>query len=164
MTEHNPRNGEAGAAEEIPGVASTEIPTMRAQLYNRYLTATLIDLTVLNLFEEHSEWVVIQSFSISLLAAVILQLLLKASLALEHQVAVYFGKKEGGFARFLRYFVAYLILVGSKFVMLGALDFAFGSAVEFTGPFHGIVIFVLVVIVMVVAEELAVRIYRLLAR
>ena len=164
MTEHNPRNGEAGAAEEIPGIASTEIPTTRQRLYNRYLTATLIDLTVLNLFEEHSEWVVIESFLISLLAAIILQLLLKASLALEHQVAVYFGKKEGGFARFLRFFVAYLILVGSKFVMLGVLDFALGSEVEFTGPFHGVVIFVLVVIVMVVAEELAVRIYRLLAR
>ena len=39
--------------EEIRGVALTEVPTNSQRLFVRYLLATLIDLTVLNLFDEH---------------------------------------------------------------------------------------------------------------
>ena len=44
--------------------------------------------------------------------------------------------------------------------MLGAINFAFGDAVLFSGPLHGVLAFIAVVVVMLVAEELAVRIYR----
>jgi len=147
-------------AEEIPGIALTDEINNSQKLFVRYLVAVLIDLTVLNLFDEYWELVTIEPFSVSVLAAVLLQVLLKATLVLEHKVADYFNSKSGGFARFMRFFTAWLILFGSKFVMLGAIDFAFGDDVLFTGPLHGIVSFIVVVVVMLAAEEIAVRIYR----
>ena len=69
-------------------------------------------------------------------------MLLKATLALEHRVAALFEGRSGGFAKFLRFFSAWLILFGSKFVMLGAINFAFGDAVLFSGPLHGVLAFI----------------------
>jgi len=149
--------------EEIRGVALTEVPTNSQRMFVRYLLATLIDLTVLNLFDEYWRHVTVDSFTISILAAVLLQVLLKTTLALEHKVAGYFSARPGAMAKFLRLFTAWLILFGSKFVMLGAIDFAFGDDVAFGGPLHGVVPFIVVVVVMLAAEELAVRFYRRLA-
>jgi len=150
--------------EEIPGIALTEDINNSQRLFVRYLVAVLIDLAVLNLFDEFWELVTVEPFSVSVLAAILLQVLLKATLVLEHRVAGYFNKKSGGFARFMRFFTAWLILFGSKFVMLGAIDFAFGDDVLFTGPLHGVVAFIVVVMVMLAAEEVAVRIYRRLGK
>jgi len=147
-------------SEEIPGIALTEEMNNSQKLFVRYLLAVLIDLTVLNLFDEFWDLVTIGPFSVSVLAAILLQVLLKATLVLEHKVAAYFNSKSGGFARFMRFFTAWLILFGSKFVMLGAIDFAFGDDVLFTGPAHGVVSFIVVVMVILAAEEIAVRIYR----
>jgi len=149
--------------EEKPGVASIGGPTTAQTMYVRYVSHTLIDLTILNLFEEYWQYVTVDSFSISILAAFLLQVLLKVTLALEHRVADYFNSKSGSLAKFLRWFCAWLILFGSKFVMLEAIDLLFGDRVMFTGPLHGVVAFIVVVVVMVVAEGIAARIYRSLA-
>jgi hypothetical protein len=124
--------------------------------------AILIDLTVLNLVDEYWGLVTIGSFTVSALAAVLLQVLLQATLALEHRVAAFFRAKPGSFAKFMRFFTAWLILFGSKFVMLGALDLAFGDDMLFAGPLH--VAFIVVIVAMLAAEEIAVRIYRRLGR
>lgn len=147
-------------SEEIQGIALTEEIKNSQRLFVRYLVAVLIDLTVLNLFDEFWDLVTIDPFSVSVLAAILLQVLLKATLVLEHKVAAYFNAKTGGFARFMRFFTAWLILFGSKFVMLGAIDFAFGDDVSFGGPLHGVVSFIVVVMAMLAAEEITVRIYR----
>jgi hypothetical protein len=149
--------------EEIRGVALTDVPTNSQRVFVRYLMAILIDLTVINLFVEYWEHVSIDSFTISILAAILLQVLLKATLALEHRIALFFNRMSGAFARFLRLFCAWLVLFGSKFVMLGAINFAFGDLVLFTGPVHGVVAFIVVIIAMLAAEELIVRFYRRLA-
>jgi len=149
--------------EQVRGVALTEVPTTSQRMFVRYLMATFIDLTVLNLFEEYWDHVTVNSFAISILAAILLQVLLKATLVLEHRVAAYFNSKSGATAKFLRFFVAWLILFGSKFVMLGAIDLVFGDSVQFTGPIHGVVAFIVVVVVMLIAEEAIVRIFRRLA-
>jgi len=151
-------------SEEIQGVALTEVPTNAQRLFVRYLMAVLIDLTLLNLFDEYWSAVTIGSFSVSILVAVLLQVLLKATLALEHKVAQFFNAKSGAFAKGMRYFSAWLILFGSKFVMLGAINLAFGSEVDFSGPLHGVVAFIAVVVAMLVAEESVARFYRRLAR
>ncbi len=140
--------------------ATAQTPSNKQRLFVRYFTGILIDLTVLNLFVEYSEHVVIDSFTISLFAAVVLQVLLKATIALEHRVAAYYKAKPGGFAKFMRYFTAWLILFGSKFVILEALAFAFGNDVYFGGPLHGLVILIVVVVVMLIAEEAIVQLYR----
>ena len=140
--------------------ASAEAPSNKQRLFMRYFTAILIDLVVLNLFAEYWENVSVDSFSISLLAAVLLQILLKLTIALEHRVAGYFKSKPGAFMTFMRYFVAWLILFGSKFVILEAISFAFGTGVRFGGVFHGVVTLIVVVVVMLLAEEAIVRLYR----
>jgi hypothetical protein len=149
--------------EEIPGIALTEEINNSQRLFVRYLVAVLIDLTVLNLFDEFWALVTVEPFSVSVLAAILLQVLLKATLVLEHKVAGYFNNKSGGFARFMRFFTAWLILFGSKFVMLGAIDLMFGDDVSFGGPLHGVVSFIAVIVVMLAAEEAVTRFYRYLA-
>ena len=147
-------------SEEIQGVALTEVPSNSQRLFVRYVLATLIDLTVLNLFDEYWIYVSVTSFTISIFAAILLQVLLKATLALEHRVATYFNSKPGSLARVLRFLSAWLILFGSKVIMRGAINFAFGNEVEFTGPLHGVAAFIGVVIIMLAAEEFFVRFYR----
>jgi hypothetical protein len=143
--------------------ATAGVPSDRQRLFLYYFTATLMDLVVLGLFDEYSDKVTVDGFSIMLLAAVLLQLLLKATIAVEHRVAHYFNSKSGGFWRFMRFFCAWLVLFGSKFVILEALTFAFGERVKFEGAFHGIVWLIIVVVVMLIAEEVLLRIYRKLA-
>jgi len=149
-------------ADRIHGFmpASAETPSNRQRLFMRYFTGVLIDLVVLNLFVEYWDKVSIDSFTVTLLAAVLLQALLKATIALEHQVAVFFKGRPGGFNTFLRFFGAWLVLFGSKFVILEALTFAFGDSVRFEGAFHGLLALIIVVVTMLIAEEAIVRLYR----
>ena len=135
-------------------------PAPRQRVFMRYLTATLVDLAVLGLFAEYWEHVHVGSFTIMILAAVLLQVLLKLTIVLEHKVAAYYNARPGGFNKFMRFFTAWLILFGSKFVILEAISFAFGHSVRFEGAFHGIVTLIAVVIAMLVAEEAIVRLYR----
>ncbi len=146
--------------EEFPLLASAEIPSTNQALFLRYFTAILVDLVVLNLCDEYWEHVVIESFTISLFAAILLQILLKLTLALEHRVADFFNARSGAAATFFRYFSAWVILFGSKFVILAAVDLAFGDDVLFGSPLHGVVVFIAVVVIMLVAEETVARIYR----
>lgn len=149
--------------EEMRGVALTDVPSNPQRLFVRYILAILIDLTVLNLFDEYWAFVSIMSFTVSILAAILLQVLLKATLAIEHRLAAFFRARPGVMSTVLRYLSAWLILFGSKFLMLGAIFLAFGDEVQFSGPMHGVAAFIAVVIAMLAAEELVVRFYRRLA-
>ncbi|RYG47017.1 hypothetical protein EON79_08515 [bacterium] len=140
--------------------ASVEFPSDNQRLFVRYFTGILIDLVVLNLFDEFSDRVTIDSFSISLLAAVLFQFLLRATIAVEHAVGQFFKARTGRTMVFLRFFFAWLILFGSKFVILEALAAVFGEKVKFTGMFHGMPALILVVVTMLVAEEAVARLYR----
>lgn len=144
--------------------ADAEAAPDRQRLFARYFTAILIDLVVLNLFVEYSTKVHIDSFTTSLLAAVLLQVLLALTIAIEHRVAAYFKARPGGLMTFCRWFFAWLVLFGSKFVILEALTFAFGDKVRFEGRFNGIVTLIIVIIAMLVAEELVARLYRRLGK
>jgi len=133
------------------------------KFFIKFLLAVLVDLTVLGLFNEFWELVVIDSFIIALVAALLLQVLLKLTLHLEHQVASYFNKKTGTFPKVMRFVSAWAILFVSKIIILEAINYAFGDHVLFLGPFHGIVAFIIVVIAILVAEGAISKIYRSLA-
>lgn len=144
--------------------AATYVSSNRQRVFLLYFVGALVDLVVLGLFDEYSDRVFVDSFTTMLLAAIVLQFLLKATIAVEHKVAAYWkAKAKSGFNTFMRYFCAWLVLFGSKFVILEALSFAFAKDVHFSGVFHGIVWLIIVVVAMVVAEELVVRLYRKLA-
>jgi len=139
---------------------SAVAPSDKQRLFIRYFTATLIDLVVLGLFDQYSQKVFVHSFTVALLAAILLQILLKVTIAIEHRVAAYFKSRPGRLMTFLRFFCAWLILFGSKFVILEALSFAFGKDVRFEGAVHGLVALIIVVVTMLIIEELVVRFYR----
>ena len=143
--------------------AATYIASNRQRLFLLYFIGALVDLVVLGLFNEYSEKVFVASFTTMVLAAIVLQLLLKGTIAVEHWVASHFHGKVGGWWKALRFFCAWLVLFGSKFVILEALNFAFGNDLRFEGIFHGIVWLIIVVVTMVIVEELVVRLYRRLA-
>ena len=143
--------------------ASAETPSNKQRLFLRYYTGFLMDLVVLNLFAEYSSKVDVDSFTTSLWAALVLQVLLKVTIIFEHKVLDWFKEKTGAWMTFLKYFCAWLILFGSKFVILEALAQLFGDKVTFLGIWHGIVTLIVVVVVMLLAEEIMVRIYRKLA-
>ena len=148
---------------EIPGVALAQTLSTGQRVFLRYFTAILVDLVVLNLFAEYWEIVEVDSFMISLFAAVLLQVLLKLTIAIEHRIGAYFKTKDGAGARALHFLIAWLVLFGSKFVILAAVDFAFGEWILFGGPWHGVVAFIAVVVGMLAAEEGILRVYRRLA-
>ena len=135
----------------------------RQRIFLSFTFAVLVDLTVLNLFDEFWDYVYIEYFSISLLAALLLQSLLRVTIHIEHRVANYFKKRSGLRAKILRGLATWGILFGSKFVILEATNIAFGDEVLFTGPIHGLVAFIVVVIVIIVAEQAFIRTYRSLA-
>ena len=143
--------------------SEAKLPTDHQRLFLLFFTGTLIDLVVLGLFAEYSDKVYVDSFTTMLLAAVVLQLLLKVTIAAEHRVLARFKGKTGAAWKAAKFFTAWLILFGSKFVILEALSFVFEKDVHFEGVLHGLVWLIIVVVTMVVVEELVVRFYRKLA-
>lgn len=139
------------------------VPSDHQRLFILVFTGTLIDLVVLSLFAEYSDKVYVDTFTTALLAAILLQILLKLTIIVEHKVIALFKGKSGVGWTSLKYFCAWLILFGSKFVILEALSFAFDEDVHFEGILHGLVWVIVVAVTMVVVEELVARFYRKLA-
>jgi len=135
----------------------------RQQLFFKYSFFILVDFTVLGLFNQYWSLVYIESFSTALLAAMLLQVLLQITIAVEHRVANNFKDKPGAQAKIQRFLAAWAILFGSKLAILEAINLSFGNSVSFIGPVHGLVAFIVVVLGIIFAEQLFSRIYRSLA-
>ena len=120
----------------------------------------LIDIVVLNLFVEFSKSVVIDSFYISILTAVLLRLLLEVTLQFEHRVSRYFETKTFRASRAVAGMVMWLILFTSKFVILEAVDLVFGSHVDL----GGFVEIVIIAVTLIAAETAFRAMFDLLGR
>ena len=134
-------------------------PTKGQRLFLGYTLFILVDLTVLNFFAEYWYRVEIDSFTTSLLAAALLQVLLRLTLALEHRVADYFKEKGGKGAKAKRLVTSWLVLLVSKFVILEAIDIVFGDRIEF----GGVIPFIIVVIAIIATEAMLSKIYQMLS-
>lgn len=119
-----------------------------------YTLAVLVDLVVINLFNEYWDWVTIDSFTISLAAAILMQLLLKLTLTLEHRVSAHLRQRNHKGSKLLHVFVVWVILFGSKIVILDIFNRVFGDRVQFGGPWHGMVAFIALVVAILGAESL----------
>jgi len=95
-----------------------------------WISEVLVDIVVLNLFVEYAHAIVIDSFAISILTALLLKLMVDAVTGLEQGVSAYFAAKPGAVWKVLRYAAVWLILFLSKFVILEAVNFVFGDHVE----------------------------------
>ena len=129
-----------------PGPGEGAVLNARQVVFLRYLPFVLIDLVVINLYVEYWDKVVIDSFTITLFTACVMQLLLKLTIALEHRVADYFKTKPGKLAVAMRWFVSWLIVFSSKFVILALVGLIFGEHVDFGGiiPFFAVVFSILI--------------------
>jgi hypothetical protein len=130
-------------------------PSKRQLVFLSWTKDILIYTTVLNLFVEFNQKIIIDSFTISIFTAIILKILLEVILKLEHKVAAALT----GY-KFLRILIVWLILFGSKFLILEVIDFIFGEHVSL-GKFLDVI---LLVIVMMVAREVFQQIFRSLGK
>jgi hypothetical protein len=116
----------------------------------------LIDIVVLNLFIEFVHTIVIDSFAISILTALLLKLMVDAVKGLEQRVSGYFAAKPGSGWKVARYGSVWLILFLSKFVILEAVNFVFGDHVEL-GSFFEIFAIIVTMLAASAALHLAFR-------
>lgn len=133
-------------------------PSRGQRLFLGYTLFILVDLAVLNFFDEFWDLVVIESFTISFLAAALLQVLLRLTLHIEHRIADYFKAKGGKGAKGKRLFASWAVLFGSKFVILEAINIVFGDRVAF----GGVIPFIVVAIVIIITEVILRKIYETL--
>ncbi|MEZ5180365.1 MAG: hypothetical protein R2702_00550 [Acidimicrobiales bacterium] len=122
----------------------------------RWSEAVLADVVVLNLLVEHVDGIVIDSFTISVGAAILIRLLLQATLGVEHRIAARFRDRSGIGSRIGRVLGAWLVLFLSKFVILEAIDLVFGSDVDL----GGVVGVIAISIALVVVERAVLALYR----
>ncbi|MFV1990619.1 MAG: hypothetical protein ACC652_07745 [Acidimicrobiales bacterium] len=115
----------------------------------------LVYIVVLNLFVEFVDAIIIESFWISILTAVLLKGLLDAVVGLEHRVGEFFELREGSTAKILRFGSQFLILFTSKFIILEIVNLVFGEVVEL-GNFLDVLV---LIIGMMLARAIVKRIY-----
>ena len=135
----------------------------RQRIFVRYTYAILVDLVVLNLFNEYWDRVYIKDFTISLLMAILLQVLLQLTIRFEHRMAEWFKARPGKNTKIIRGFSTWAVLFISKLIILEAIDYAFGKDVLFYGAWHGLIAFIVVVTAIIVAEKSVGAYYRKLA-
>ncbi len=115
------------------------------------LSSVLVNIVVLNLFVEFSDKVIIDSFTISIFTAVLLTALLFAITRFEHRISHFFFEQHSGRAwRVAGVLSVWMILFGSKFVILEAVDLVFGDHVEL----GKLVEVILIVVVMLASKAL----------
>lgn len=134
---------------------SSDRITSRQRRFASVMTDVLVYTVVLNLFVEYAESVVIDSFTISILTAIVLKLILDVILAFEHRVSEFFARFEGAWAKVTGFLAVWAILFGSKFVILEVVDIVFGDHVEL----GGFLMVIAIVVVMMVSRELVSRAY-----
>jgi hypothetical protein len=137
------------------GTSALQSPTRRQLVFFSWTKDVLIYVVVLNLFVEYVDKIVIDSFTISILTAILLKALLDIILGLEHRVAHFFEGRPGKLSSFMRIMSTWIILFLSKFVILEAVDLVFGEHVELGKFVHVLTL----VIALMVAREVFQRIY-----
>jgi hypothetical protein len=125
----------------------------RQQVFTSAALNVLVNVVVLNLFVEFVEEVVIDSFVISVLTAVLLTGMLAVLARFEHVIHHFFFEKHSW--RFAGVVTIWLVLFGGKFVMLEVVDIVFGDHVSLGHLLEVI----LIVVAMMVAAQLVEIIY-----
>lgn len=112
-------------------------PTAAPSLRNPRIAAAVVDLfvyvVVLNLFVQYFPNVLVETFSLSLLTAVLLKLVLEVVVVVEHRVHARFRQAKTSVGKVITAVLLWAVLIGSKFVVLEVVNLAFGSRVDLGG-------------------------------
>ena len=130
--------------------------TKAQEAYVSWYVDVLIYTVVLNLFVEYSEAVKIDSFTISILTALLLKLILVFLERIEGRVHHYFEQKAGTVWKVVGFVVTITILIVGKLFILEAVNFVFGDRVEL-GHFVEVLVLILA---MIVTRAIAVWFYK----
>ena len=129
--------------------------TRRQAEFADWTTDVLVYIVVINLFVEYAPAVIIESFSLSILTAILMKLMLDVITRFEHRIVGFFRSKEGAFFQVLGTVAFFAILVAGKLLILEVINLVFGDKVEL-GHFVEVLVLILA---MILARELVQRIY-----
>jgi hypothetical protein len=134
----------------LASLRSTEVVsvTRRQQVFAGVVLNVLVNVVVLNLYVEFADDVVIDSFSISVLTALLLTAMLAVIVRFEHRVHHFFFDRHDW--RIAGVVAIWLVLFGSKFLILEVVDIVFGDHVSLGHLLEVI----LIVVTMMVAGQL----------
>ena len=108
----------------------------KQRLFMLFTLFVLADLTVINLFDEYANnYFHISSFTASIVMAVILQILLIITIKIEHIIADFFKSKKGIMYLILRFLFTWMLLFGSKIIMMKIVDLILSNKIEYYGPY-----------------------------
>src|SRR5580704_13235470 len=103
------------------------------------VAATVVDVFVyviiLNLFVEYFPYVLSETFTLSLLTAVLLKAILEIVVAAKNWVKARFRRAETPAGKVVAAVVLWVVLFGSKFLVLEAVDLVFRDRVSLGGFF-----------------------------
>lgn len=105
----------------------------------------LVYVVVLNLFVEHLPQVIAETFTLSLLTAVLLKAVLEVVVAAKDRVKARFRAAGTPVAKVGAGLLLWLVLFGSKFAVLEVVDLVFGDAVRL-GGFFSVTLLILVLL------------------
>ena len=113
------------------------------------VAAAIVDVfvyvVVLNLFVEYLPRVISESFTLSLLTAALLKGVLEVVVLAKNWVKARFRQASTPFGKAAAGFLLWVVLFGSKFLVLEAVDFIFGSRVSL-GGFFSVTLLILVLL------------------
>ena len=127
--------------------------TRRQQVFGGVALNVLVNVVVLNLFVEFADEVVIDSFWISVLTAVLLTVMIGILSKFEARIHHFFFERHSW--RFAGVLTIWLVLFGGKFLMLEVVDIVFGDHVSLGHLLEVI----LIVVAMMIAAQLMQAIY-----
>ena len=114
------------------------------------LTAALVDVfvyvVVLNLFIEYLPFVISETFTLSLLAAVLLKFVLEGVLVAKTRVKARVKGAATPGAKVVGVLMLWAVLFGSKFLVLEAVAIVFGSRVSLGGFFSVTLLIILLLL------------------
>jgi len=119
--------------------------TTAQERYQSWMSDTLIYTVILNLFDEYWDAITIESFTISILTAMVLKVLLDILAKAETQAHHYVGQ----YSKVLGILAMWAILFLGKLIILEVVDLIFGDEVELG---HLLDVIVLVLTLMVGRE------------
>ena len=126
--------------------ARTVTISKRQEIFFSWTSDVLIYTIVLNLFVEYAPAVIIESFTVSILTAVLLKVLLDVVMGFEHRVHHFFEQREGAIFRVMGSVSLVVILFLGKLFILEVVNFVFGDHVSL-GHFVEVVALVLTLMI-----------------
>ncbi len=145
-----------GRRSLVDRTPNTVVYTSAQARYLDWAIDILVYTVVLNVFEEFVDGVVIESFTVSVLTAVLLKVMLVLLVQAEHRVHHYVQEKESAVWTAVGAVAIFAILFGGKLLILEVVDLVFGDDVDL-GHFVEVVVLILA---MMITRRILNRVFR----